>query len=194
MPPIDHCPSQPSSLITGARRAAGLIAVALPLLMGGAAQGQDARQPMTLSRVAAGTEVPRFALSGLDGTSMDSDSWRGKVIVVNFWATWCGPCKEEMPALGRLHQALDPKEAAVVTVTTDLQPDGIRAFLGQLGLKLPVLLDAEQDVSRSFMVRGLPTTILIGKDGREVGRAIGPRDWDSPEAVALVRTLVGAGT
>ena len=194
MPPIDHCPSQPVSLITGARRAAGLIAVALSLLMGGAAQGQDARQPMTLSRVAAGTEVLRFALAELDGTSVDSESWRGKVIVVNFWATWCGPCKDEMPSLERLRQTLDPKEAAVVTVTADLQPDGIRAFLMRLGLKLPVLLDTEQDVSRSFMVRGLPTTILIGKDGKEAARAIGPRDWDSPEAVALVRTLVGAGT
>ena len=188
MPPTERPPRT-----VGASQLAGLIGVAV-LMMGGADQGTAALRSMNISRVAAGTEAPRFALSALDGPSVDSDAWRGKVMVVNFWATWCGPCKDEMPALERLRQALDPKQATVVTVTTDLQPDGIRAFLMQLGLKLPVLLDVEQDVSRFFMVRGLPTTILIGKDGREVGRAIGPRDWDSPEAVALIRTLAGAGT
>jgi peroxiredoxin len=77
----------------------------------------------------------------------------------------------------------------LLSVTTDHQREGIQAFMRHLGLALPVLLDEDREVSGSFMVRGLPTTFLIGKDGKVVGRAVGPRAWDSPEAVALVTRL-----
>lgn len=167
---------------------------ALSLLGALSAASPDPFSALKISRVAAGIEAPRFALSGLDGTSVHSASWRGKVVVVNFWATWCGPCKDEMPALARLRQAVDPRTVEVVTITTDMQRDGIQAFLGHLGLTLSVLLDEQQDVSRSFMVRGLPTTVIIGKDGKEVGRAVGPRAWDSPEAVAMIRRYAEAGS
>ena len=138
----------------------------------------------------SGDVVTPFDLSSLDGTPVRSQDWIGKVVLMNFWATWCGPCKEEMPSLARLQERFDPQQVAVVTVTTDVQRQGITQFLGHLGVKLPVLFDEDQEVSRSFMVRALPTTVLIAQDGRVVGRAVGPRAWDNPQAVALIRQVL----
>jgi len=118
---------------------------------------------------------------------------RGKPLLVNFWATWCGPCKEEMPSLARLQKQLDPAHFVLMTITTDVQPQGITHFLSQLGVSVPVLFDEDQEVSRSFMVRGLPTTVVIGRDGTLAGRAVGPRAWDSPEAVAVMRQVMERG-
>lgn len=150
---------------------------------------RDPIEVLKISRTASGSEAPDFSLTQLDGQEVQSKDLRGKVVVLNFWATWCGPCKEEMPALDRLRRQFDQKDVAFYTITTDLQRDGIKAFMDRLGLGLPVLLDEDKDVSSAFLVRGLPTTVLIGRDGNLVGRAVGPRAWDSPEAVALVRAL-----
>jgi peroxiredoxin len=95
-----------------------------------------------------------------------------------------------MPSLARLQSQFDPAQFQVVTVTTDMHPQGIKQFLNHLGIRLPVLFDESQDVSRSFMVRGLPTTVLIQPDGRAVGRAVGPRAWDGEESVALMRHVL----
>lgn len=154
-----------------------------------AAADPDAFAAMKIIRSKAVTEAPSFHLKTLDGQEVDSSGLRGKVVLLNFWATWCGPCKEEMPSLDRLRRLLDPRRFAVLTVTTDRQQEGIRLFLTGLGVGLPVLFDEDQEVSRSFMVRGLPTTVLINQDGTLAGRAVGPRAWDSPEAVAVLKSL-----
>jgi thiol-disulfide isomerase/thioredoxin len=146
---------------------------------------------LKLSRSGSGTVMPAFSLTALDGRVIRSEHLRGKIVLLNFWATWCGPCKDEMPALDRLQRHFDPKDFVLLTVTTELHREGIRTFMKHLGLGVPVLLDEDREVSGSFMIRGLPTTVLIGKDGKVVGRAVGPRAWDSPEAVALVRSLLG---
>ncbi len=148
---------------------------------------------LKMSRLPAGSVVAPFELMSLDGTVVKSSELVGKVVLVNFWATWCGPCKEEMPALARLQQQLDPTRFTLLTITTDLQRQGITHFLSQLGVSLPVLFDEDQEVSRAFMVRGLPTTVVIARDGTLVGRAIGPRAWDSPESLAVMRQMMESG-
>ena len=150
----------------------------------------DSFAAMKISRSPAVMEAPVFRLKTLDGQEIDSSSLRGKVVLLNFWATWCGPCKEEMPALERLRRSFDPNQVALLAVTIDLQRAGIRAFMKQLDLTFPVLLDEDRDVSAMFLVRGLPTTVLIGRDGTLIGRAVGPRAWDSPQSVALVKDLL----
>jgi thiol-disulfide isomerase/thioredoxin len=148
---------------------------------------------LKMSRLTSGSMATPFELTSLHGKAVKSSELAGKVVLVNFWATWCGPCKEEMPSLARLQQQLDPTRFTLLTVTTDLQRQGIAHFLSQLRVNLPVLFDEDQEVSRSFMVRGLPTTIVIARDGTLVGRAVGPRAWDSPEAVAVMRQIMESG-
>lgn len=143
-----------------------------------------------MSPAPPGSPAAVFDLKTLEGGSLGSQDLAGKVVLLNFWATWCTPCKEEMPSLARLQDQFDPQLVRVVTVTSDIHPQGIRHFLGQLGIQLPVLFDEDQELSRAYMVRGLPTTVLIGPDGRLIGRAVGPRDWDSKDSVALVRHVL----
>lgn len=152
--------------------------------------GNDPFASLKVSRVAAATSVVPFDLQALDGETVHSKDLAGKVVLLNFWATWCGPCKEEMPSLARLQKQFDPQRARVVTITADMHPQAITQFLTQLRIGLPVLFDEDEEVSRMFMVRGLPTTVLIAQDGRVVGRAVGPRPWDSQEAVALMQQLL----
>lgn len=154
------------------------------------AVAHDLYSALKLSRPSAAATAATFDLKALDGEFVRSKDLAGKVVLLNFWATWCGPCKEEMPSFERLRQQLDPARFSVLTITTDLQPEGIKQFLKQLRVDVPVLFDEDQEVSRSYMVRGLPTTVLIGKNGAVIGRAVGPRVWDSAEAVALLRQLV----
>lgn len=165
---------------------AGLLAI-LSLAGTPAVFAHDPVAALKMSRMPAGMQAVPFELTSLDGARVKLSDLAGKVVLVNFWATWCGPCKEEMPSLARLQQQLDPKKFVLLTVTADLQRQGIAQFLSQAGVALPVLFDEDQEVSRSFLVRGLPTTVVIGRDGTLFGRAVGPRAWDSPEAVAMIR-------
>jgi len=136
-------------------------------------------------------EAPSFlALKTLNGTALDPATVQGKVLVVNFWATWCGPCKEEMPTLERLQQAFAPSQVMVLAITTDQQEQAMTVFARDLGLSFPILLDESKTVSAAFGVRGLPTTVILGPDGRMVGRAIGPRRWDDIQTVSLLKGLL----
>ncbi|HMS85796.1 MAG TPA: TlpA disulfide reductase family protein [Nitrospira sp.] len=145
---------------------------------------------LRMTRLASDVPIAEFDLTALDGKTVDSKALIGKVVLLNFWATWCGPCKEEMPSLAKLQAKFDPTQFQVVTVTTDRHPKGIKQFLDHLGIHLPVLFDEQEEVSRAFMVRGLPTTVLLTQDGHAVARAVGPRAWDSEESVALVRYVL----
>lgn len=155
-----------------------------------AAAVNDTFAEMRVTRVVSGSPLASFDLKNLEGDIVRSKELAGKVVLLNFWATWCGPCKEEMPSLAKLQSQFDPMQFQVVTVTTDMHPKGIKQFLDHLGIHLPVLFDEHEDVSRAYMVRGLPTTILMMQDGRAVGRAVGPRAWDSDESVALVKYML----
>lgn len=143
-----------------------------------------------ITRMTSAASVTAFNLKGLDGETLSSQDLAGKAVLMNFWATWCGPCKEEIPSLARLQTQFDPLKVRIVTVTTDVYPQGIRQFLDHMGVRLPVLFDEDQELSRAFMVRGLPTTVVISPQGQAVGRAVGPRPWDSQESIALIRQVL----
>ena len=118
--------------------------------------------------------------------------WHGKGIVVNFWATWCAPCVEEMPALDELHADLAGDGIAVLAVSSDTGgADVVRAFYQKMGIKhLAVLTDTRSRMAQSLGVFGLPTTILFNAEGKDVGRVVGPAEWNAPEIVAFLRACL----
>jgi thiol-disulfide isomerase/thioredoxin len=131
----------------------------------------------------------------LDGKRMTLADFRGRVLLVNFWATWCGPCVAEMPSLDRLQGMLGGRDFAVLTLSEDRNPAVIEPFFTAHGLKrLGRYHDPGGALSRAFKVRGLPTSVLIDRDGGVIGRIEGPAEWDSPEALALIRFFIGEGS
>ncbi|MEQ8195578.1 MAG: TlpA disulfide reductase family protein [Rhodospirillales bacterium] len=119
--------------------------------------------------------------------------YKGKGIVLNFWATWCAPCIKEMPQLDKLQTLSKDKGVVVLTVSEDRGAAAmVEKFLTLNNLKnLPPLRDPEGALMRRFGIRGLPTTILIDAQGNDVGRVVGPAEWDNPEVVAFIHKLIG---
>ncbi|SLN64258.1 Thiol:disulfide interchange protein TlpA [Pseudoruegeria aquimaris] len=132
-----------------------------------------------------------------EGGSHALSDYAGKYALVNFWATWCAPCRKEMPSLDRLQAALEGEAFEVVTIATGRNPQpAIDKFFRQAEISnLPVLLDPNMALARETGVLGLPVTILLDPEGREIARLIGDAEWDSESAIAIMRELAaGAGS
>ena len=139
----------------------------------------------------SGPQPEAIALKDLDGTLVDLGARRGRVQLVNFWATWCEPCREEMPALERVREKLRGRPFDVVTVNYGESQSTAARFVEKLRLGLPVLLDPEKRVAERWNVKGLPMTFLIDREGRIRYWTFGERDWSEGEAFALIDRLVG---
>lgn len=124
-----------------------------------------------------------------DGNEHRLQDWHGKVVLLNFWATWCAPCREEMPSLDQLQSDLGGDDFEVVTVATGMNRlPAIQKFLDEVEAKsLPILLDPKQQLAREMGVMGMPVTILIDRDGNEIARLIGGADWASDAAKTVIR-------
>lgn len=134
--------------------------------------------------------TPRLALSDLHGTATDLEALRGRVVIVNFWATWCVPCRDELPSLQRLRERFAGKPVEVITVNYGEFPQRVRPFLEKERLALPVWLDTQKEAARDWGVGGLPMTFLVDASGRARYRAFGELDWSAEEQVKLVEQLV----
>jgi thiol-disulfide isomerase/thioredoxin len=133
--------------------------------------------------------LPDVQFENARGEAMSLADFRGKVVLLNIWATWCAPCRREMPTLERLQAELGGSDFEVVALSIDRQGlSVVKAFYDELGLQeLGMYLDTSAKAPRELSALGVPTTLLIDREGNEVGRLLGPAAWDSPEMVAFIR-------
>lgn len=162
-----------------------LVATGLALLLAvvtSAAAMSDEVKSLGLQQPQETVEAPDFTLRDLNGKKVQMRDFRGKVVFLNFFATWCVPCRLEMPAMDRLYQANKDKGLLVLAVDLREGVKPVRSFLRELKVSFPALLDEDGSVAFMYGVRPLPTTYLVGRDGKLLWRAYGAREWDSPEA------------
>lgn len=131
--------------------------------------------------------VPSTVFQTATGADTSLEAYRGKYVLLNFWALWCAPCREEMPALDRLEAELGGAQFEVVTVATgrNLRPAVDKFFDEEKLTSLPKLFDPKMTLARDLRAIGLPVTVMIDPEGREIGRAAGAVEWDSPAAIRL---------
>jgi peroxiredoxin len=137
-----------------------------------------------------GSRAPDFALRDMKGNYVSLTAMRGKVVVLNFWATWCPPCKLEMPSLNRLYNDYRTKGLEVVAISTDSSEKGIRNYLSETRLSLRFLQDRDGRISRLYGVYSLPTTYVIDQSGMVVLHYMGEQNWDSLEIRSKLEALL----
>ena len=146
--------------------------------------------------VKVGGEAPAYAAESLDGERASLAQLRGRPVLLNVWATWCHPCRQEIPALEELHRAYGPRGLHVVGVSIDQgdQEQGIREFLQEFGASYPVWLDPDGEITTAYSTMGVPNTFLIGPDGRVLWKHVGPVTADDAELRRLIEQSLPASS
>ncbi|MDZ4254893.1 MAG: TlpA disulfide reductase family protein [Sulfuritalea sp.] len=163
--------------------AAGLaLLAALPAVR---AQGRG------MSPLAGVPPAPTLALPDMDDKIIDLARYRGKLVLVNFWATWCPPCRKEFPSLGRVRKLFKPTEFEVIAVNVGEDPETVFSFAG--APDFPVLFDRDSQAMARWSIKGLPTTLVVDRQGRLALRAVGGREFDDPAIVEQLKNLIRQG-
>jgi peroxiredoxin len=174
------------------RIAGALIAIVTILGAPGLSRAEvtDLLGKLNLSAYLRGTKSPEFNGRTADGRAVSLTSARGKVVLLNFWATWCQECRPEMPLFERLHREFAQQGLSVIGINAREGTPAIQKYAKELDLTFPLVLDLKGEINAAYGVIGLPTTFLIGRDGRAVARGIGPRDWGGASAKGIIQALL----
>jgi len=144
--------------------------------------------------VDVGTTAPDFRARTVDSSNVVRTlaDYRGKVLVLNIWATWCEPCKVEMPSFQQLHQQMANTDLRIVAISIDdaVGADSVRAYARGMGLTFDILLDSTHTIDRDYQATGYPETFVVARDGTIRKKWIGPANWTSPPNVTLIRDLL----
>ncbi|OGW20583.1 MAG: thiol-disulfide oxidoreductase [Nitrospinae bacterium RIFCSPLOWO2_12_FULL_47_7] len=135
--------------------------------------------------------APGFQMPSLSGGTVNLSEYRGKVVFINFWATWCATCKVEMPSMEKLYQRFKNRGFEMLTISVDKDRSLIEPFMKEYNLSFPVLLDPDSQVAkRKYKTTGVPETFILNRDGIIVHKAIGPRDWATEETLSAFEELI----
>jgi cytochrome c biogenesis protein CcmG/thiol:disulfide interchange protein DsbE len=138
----------------------------------------------------AGSRAPDFPLT-LDGNSTHLSALRGKVVVLNFWASWCQPCVEEAPSLNRLQQHIAPLGGTILGISIDEDPAGYERFLQTQGVNYPTYRDPSKSIATQYGTNMWPETYILTRDGHIGKKVVGPQEWDSAEFTSYIQRLLG---
>ena len=146
------------------------------------------------TRLEPGAHAPNFGAESLaTGDTVRLSDFKGQVVLLNIWATWCGPCESEMPSIQRLYEEMKPEGLKVVAVSIDrAAPEAVKKWLDERHLTFPVFQDASGRIQDTYQTTGVPETFVIDRDGVIVKKLIGPTEWDHPAQKALFRRLLAA--
>lgn len=132
-------------------------------------------------------KAPPCWLESLNGEKVQLSDLKHKIIFLNFWATWCGPCKKEMPSIETLYQRYKERDFTFVTISVDYEgPEPVRKFIEKHRYRFPVLLDPKGKTLDLFQINKIPATLIIDRKGKVIGRVIGSRNWSSPEVFSMI--------
>lgn len=145
---------------------------------------------LKLTAYRTGTVPPEFSGQTLDARLVSMSGLQGKVVIVNFWASWCAECRPEMPVFDRLYREFGPRGLVVVGINAREDAGAVRRYASELGLTFPIAIDPAGTINQSYGVVGIPTTFVVARDGRAVAFGIGPRDWSGAQARALLEALL----
>lgn len=138
-----------------------------------------------------GKKAPDFILTDIHGKNLSLSSLKGRIVIINFWATWCPPCRAEMPSLNRLYKEYGTRGLVVLAISTDTSANVVKSYLNKNPFDFTILLDTDNKVSRQFRVFSIPTSFLIDKNSVIIQRYIGEEDWEAPEIKSKVKEALG---
>lgn len=162
----------------------------LPLALGAVILVGVVTLLQTQQRSRVGFPAPNFRLPTLEGRTIELSDYKGKLVFLNFWATWCPPCREEMPSMERLHRRMANRQFVMLAVNQDTSAEPVREFVRSLGLSFTVALDPTGTLPPRYGVTGYPETFLVDPAGQVVRHVIGPLEWDDPSVLAFLEELV----
>ena len=157
-----------------------------------AAWEQQTKLGHNLTPISKPVPAPSFTLEDMDEEKISLADYKSKVVLLNFWATWCPPCRREMPSMERLYQKFNGEDFTVIAINQMETGDHVFAYTGQLEVDptFTILFDSDSKISRTYNVKGLPTSFLIDKKGVIRYRAIGGREFDHPEVEKQIKKLM----
>lgn len=170
--------------------------LAASLFVAGTTIAAEQQLPKNFILHEAPKPIASIAFEDDQGRTRGLADFRSKVVLLNIWATWCGPCRREMPSLDRLQGLLGGSDFEVVALSIDRAGlDTVRKFYADVGLRnLSIYIDSSGKATRELATVGVPATLLIGRDGREIGRLVGPAEWDEPVIVQFLKRVIAQKT